>query len=147
MRSDAADSELRSLRAEAAAAQTHAAQVRADEEVAMRRAREEFREAREKLAAAEATVGVHEERAKRLGADVEAERADGDARVQRLRAEVRRLEQDAGLGFGTLLRRWPPCKMGPAFLDVNLKPGPGRGRCHVQGTGRASEARRSCGGD
>ncbi|CAE7762364.1 unnamed protein product, partial [Symbiodinium pilosum] len=87
LRSDAADSELRSLRAETAAAQTQAAQVRADEEVTMRRMREEFREAREKLAAAEATVSVHEERAKRLGADVEAERVDGDARVQRLRAE------------------------------------------------------------
>lgn len=43
---------------------------------------------------------VFEERQKRLLAEVEAERSDGDSRAQRLRQELRRLEQDWHSGNG-----------------------------------------------
>ena len=42
---------------------------------------------------------VFEERQKRLLAEVEAERSDGDSRAQRLRQELRRLEQDWHWGY------------------------------------------------
>lgn len=46
------------------------------------------------------TSQVFEERQKRLLSEVEAERSDGDSRAQRLRQELRRLEQDWHCGNG-----------------------------------------------
>ncbi|CAE8703663.1 unnamed protein product, partial [Polarella glacialis] len=93
-RGEAAREEARNLRTETASAERQAEKVRSDEELEVRKAREDLKESRERLAAAEAVLLAHEDRAKRFGTDLESERHEGESRVQRLRGDVRRLEQE-----------------------------------------------------
>ncbi|CAK9029324.1 unnamed protein product, partial [Durusdinium trenchii] len=104
------EAELRRARAEQATASATVSaerqqlrQLQVEEDLALRQAREEARQAREKLTSSEANISapccefrtVFEEWQRRLVAEVEAERSEGDQRAQRLRQELRRLEQDS----------------------------------------------------
>eukprot|EP00913_Durusdinium_trenchii_P028934 g27129.t1 len=102
------EAELRRARAEQATASATVSaerqqlrQLQVEEDLALRQAREEARQAREKLTSSEANISVFEEWQRRLVAEVEAERSEGDQRAQRLRQELRRLEQDKGGGSGS----------------------------------------------
>ncbi|CAJ1326812.1 unnamed protein product [Effrenium voratum] len=92
---EAQETQLRGLLSEAQAAQAQLSEAKVEEELALRRAREETRQARERLCGTEAALAGHEERQRRQGAELDQERQDGDQRVQRVRQELRRLEQEA----------------------------------------------------